>query len=267
MERILLLAVILVVVYGCATNAYKKSNKTYKKQAKAFSKILSKYPVRDSVGMDSHFIGTTNFNLRKPNFVILHHTAQNSCDQTLQSFTTIKTEVSAHYLICKDGTVHHLLNDYFRAWQAGISKWGNATDLNSLSIGIEIDNNGFEPFTEPQINSLLLLLDRLKKAYNIPTANFIGHADVAPGRKVDPNKYFPWQTLAENGFGLWYDTTGVLVPPDFDAMQALRIIGYDLKKPEAAIQSFKLHFVQSDSTKVINDDDKKILFDLEKKYQ
>jgi N-acetylmuramoyl-L-alanine amidase len=257
----------MVILFSCATNPYKKSNKTYKKEAKAFSKILSKYPVEDSTGTESHFIGTTNFNLRKPNFVILHHTAQNSCDQTLQSFTTTKSEVSAHYLICKDGTVHHLLNDYFRAWQAGASKWGNATDLNSSSIGIEIDNNGFEPFTDPQINSLLLLLDRLKRAYNIPAANFIGHADVAPGRKVDPNKYFPWQTLAENGFGLWYDTTGVQVPADFDAMQALRIIGYDLKKPEAAIQSFKLHFVQSDSTKVINDDDKKILFDLEKKYQ
>jgi N-acetylmuramoyl-L-alanine amidase len=33
------------------------------------------------------------------------------------------------------------------------------------------------------MNSLLQLLDRLKRAYNIPQANFIGHADVAPGRK------------------------------------------------------------------------------------
>jgi N-acetylmuramoyl-L-alanine amidase len=160
-----------------------------------------------------------------------------------------------------------MLNDYFRAWQAGAGKWGNATDINSLSIGIEIDNNGFEPFTEAQINSLLQLLDRLKKAYNIPTANFIGHADIAPGRKVDPNRYFPWQKLAETGFGFWFDTTGVQLPQNFDAMQALRIIGYDIAKPEAAIQSFKLHFVQTDSSTVINDDDRKILFDLEKKYQ
>jgi N-acetylmuramoyl-L-alanine amidase len=160
-----------------------------------------------------------------------------------------------------------MLNDYLRAWQAGVSRWGNATDINSLSIGIEIDNNGFEPFTDAQINSLLQLLDRLKKAYNIPAPNFIGHADIAPGRKVDPNKYFPWQKLAENGFGLWYDTTGIQVPAAFDAMRALRIIGYDIKKPEAAIQSFKLHFIQNDSTMSINDDDKKILVDLEKKYE
>jgi N-acetylmuramoyl-L-alanine amidase len=199
--------------------------------------------------------------------VIIHHTAQNSCDETLKTFTRTRSKVSAHYVVCKDGTVHHMLNDYMRAWQAGVSKWGNATDINSISIGIEIDNNGFEPFTEPQINSLLQLLDRLKRAYGIPTANFIGHADIAPGRKVDPNKYFPWQKLAENGFGYWYDTTGVQVSPGFNAMQALRIIGYDIKKPEAAIQSFKIHFKQNDSTKVINDDDKKILYGLESKYQ
>jgi N-acetylmuramoyl-L-alanine amidase len=255
------------IVLGCATTPYKASNKSYKKQVKAFAKILAEYPIKDSVTNAPYFVGSTNFNLRKPNFVILHHTAQNSCDETLKTFTTVKSQVSAHYVICKDGTVHHMLSDYLRAWQAGVSKWGNATDINSVSIGIEIDNNGFEPFSDVQINSLLQLLDRLKKAYNIPTANFIGHADIAPGRKVDPNKYFPWQNLAENGFGFWFDTTGVKIPPGFDELRALRIIGYDIKNPEAVIQSFKLHFVQNDSTKVINEDDKKILFDLVKKYQ
>ena len=263
----LLVVIILFILSGCSTNPYKTSNKSYKKQTKAYAKLLSAYPLKDSITNSPYFIATTNFNLRKPNFVILHHTAQNSCEQTLETFTHVKSQVSAHYVICKDGTVHHILNDYLRAWQAGVSKWGNATDINSLSIGIEIDNNGFEPFTEPQINSLLQLLDRLKKAYNIPTANFIGHADIAPGRKVDPNRYFPWQKLAENGFGFWYDTTGIQVPVNFDAVQALRIIGYDIVKPEAAIQSFKIHFLQDDSTKMINDDDKKILFDLQKKYQ
>ena len=263
----LLIIVLLVSGLSCAHNPYYETNKAYKRQTKMYAKILAQYPLRDSVTDSQYWIGTTNFNMRKPNFVIIHHTAQNSCEQTLKTFTTTRSQVSAHYVICKDGTVHHMLNDYLRAWQAGVSKWGNATDINSLSIGIEIDNNGFEPFTDEQINSLLQLLDRLKKAYNIPTANFIGHADIAPGRKVDPNRYFPWKKLSENGFGFWYDTTGVNVPENFDAMQALRIVGYDLKKPEAAIYSFKLHFVQNDSTTVINDEDKKILFDLEKKYQ
>ncbi len=257
----------IVIMYGCSQSKYAATNKSYKKQAKVFAKALAQYPVKDSVVNAPEWIGTTNFNLRKPNFVIIHHTAQNSCEQTLTTFTTVKTQVSAHYVICKDGTIHHMLNDYLRAWQAGVSKWGNATDINSLSIGIEIDNNGFEPFTEQQITSLIGLLDRLKRAYNIPAANFVGHADIAPGRKVDPNKYFPWQKLSQNGFGLWYDTTNVKVPVDFNATQALRIIGYDIKNEKNAIQSFKLHFVQNDSTKTINEGDKKILYDLIKKYQ
>jgi N-acetylmuramoyl-L-alanine amidase len=252
-------------MFGCAV-PYKAANKSYKKQAKAFAKMLAEYPIKDSVVATS-FIGSTNFNMRKPNFVIIHHTAQNSCEETLQTFTTTQSKVSAHYVICKDGTVYHMVNDYLRAWQAGVSKWGNATDINSMSVGIEIDNNGDEPFTDAEINSLLQLLDRLKKAYNIPVANFIGHADIAPGRKVDPNRNFPWQKLSEAGFGFWYDTTAVVVPDNFDPMQALRIIGYDIRNPEAAIQSFKIHFVQADTINVITDADKKILFDLEKKYQ
>jgi N-acetylmuramoyl-L-alanine amidase len=258
-----------IIIYGCSRGNYAVANKRYKKQAKAFAKEIRRNPSATDSGFQTAtaWIGTTNFNLRKPGFVILHHTAQDSCEQTLKTFTTVKSQVSAHYLICKDGTIHHLLNDYLRAWQAGIGKWGNITDINSVSIGIEMDNNGFEPFTDAQVNSLLQLLAVLKKKYSIPAANFIGHADIAPGRKVDPSKYFPWKQLADKGFGLWYDTAGVKVPADFNAMQALRIIGYDIKKPVAAVQSFKMHFVQNDSTQEINEDDKKILADLINKYQ
>lgn len=254
-------------ICACAGNPYKSSNKTYRQQANAFSKQLRIFPVMDSVQAPAYPVGTTNFNLRKPNFVIIHHTAQNSCEQTLKTFTTPSTQVSAHYVICKDGTIHHLLNDYLRAWHGGVSRWGNNTDINSNSIGIELDNNGFEIFTDAQVNSLLRLLGILKKEYNIPAANFIGHADIAPGRKVDPNRNFPWQQLAGNGFGLWYDTTNTQIPDHFNSMQALRIVGYNIQDSAAAIYAFKLHFVQTDSSAIITDADKKILSDLVKKYQ
>jgi N-acetylmuramoyl-L-alanine amidase len=159
-----------------------------------------------------------------------------------------------------------MLHDYLRAWHAGAGKWGNVTDINSISIGIELDNNGFEPFTEAQINNLLGVLKALKKNYSIPTANFIGHADIAPSRKVDPNRFFPWQQLAQNGFGNWYDTVNVKQPENFNAIQALRIIGYDTKDSIAAIKAFKLHFVQQDSLPVLSDADRKIIYDLYKKY-
>jgi N-acetylmuramoyl-L-alanine amidase len=263
---ILLLFIFLII---CVHNKYAETNRSYKKQVKAISKLIKEYPIADSAGLmySDKWVGTTNMSMRKPNFVIIHHTAQDSCEQTLRTFTLPRTAVSAHYVVCDDGTVHHMLNDLLRAHHAGLGKWGSVSDMNSCSIGIEIDNNGSEPFTEPQMNSLLQLLDRLKKAYNIPQANFIGHMDWAPGRKVDPSRYFSWQTLAEKGFGFWYDTTNVEVPADFSALQALRIIGYNINKPEIAIQSYKIHFVPLDTTRTINDADKKILFDLEKKYQ
>src|SRR5688572_27482108 len=174
--------------------------------------------------------------MRRPNYVIIHHTAQNSCEQTLQTFTLARTQVSSHYVICKDGTVYHMLNDLLRGHHAGVGKWGNTTDLNSSSIGIELDNNGFEHFTEPQMNSLVILLDRLKKAYSIPAANFIGHGDIAPTRKNDPNWRFEWKLLADKGFGHWYDDpVAVQLPAGFNHLQALRIVGFDTRDTNAAI--------------------------------
>jgi len=260
----------LLLLSGCRFNPYKATNKEYKRQARQYARIISQYPLTtgtDSVPGSPYFAGTVNFNLRRPNFVIIHHTAQNSCPQTLQTFTLVRTQVSAHYVICKDGTVHHMLNDYLRAWQAGISKWGNLTDVNSSSIGIELDNNGYETFTEPQITSLLHLLTTLKATYNIPAANFIGHGDIAPARKNDPNSRFPWKELADKGFGLWYaDTTGLAVPENFSSLTALRLIGYDIRDSSAAALAFKRHFEQ-DTIPSWGGPEKKILYALYRSYQ
>jgi N-acetylmuramoyl-L-alanine amidase len=258
---------IALAFYNCHRGPYASTNKLYKKQAKQFAKNLEQAPLADSL-IKGPWVGTTNFNMRKPNFVVIHHTAQNSCEQTLKTFTTVKSQVSAHYVICKDGTIHHMLNDYLRAWHGGVAKWGNNTDINSSSIGIEIDNNGFEPFTDQQISSLLDLLASLKKAYGIPVANFIGHEDIAPGRKVDPSVYFPWKKLADSGFGLWWsDTTGVQVPQEFNSMQALRIIGYNIKDSAAVIQTFKRKYEQLDKSSSLDDADKKVLFTLYRKFE
>ena len=259
--------VVIIWVVSCTPNKYATTNKVYKKQVKSFAKLLREYPVKDSFATATPWVGTTNFSLRKPSLVVIHHTAQKACDETLRTFTLPRTAVSSHYVICKDGTVHHMLNDLLRGHHAGVSKWGGATDLNSSSVGIEIDNDGYEKFTPDQINSLLTILGHLKRAYNIPQANFVGHADIAPGRKVDPNRNFPWEELAKKGFGYWYDTTSVQVPDNFNAIQALRIIGYNIANEKNAIQSYKIHFVQQDTTKVITGADQKILSDLMKKYQ
>lgn len=256
-----------IAIYACtATKPYSTTNKVYKKQAKELAASLTQLPALTTSNAAAYPVGTINFNLRKPNYVIIHHTAQNACEKTLQTFTMVKTQVSAHYVICKDGTVHHMLNDYFRAWHAGIAKWGTITDINSVSLGIELDNNGSDIFPEEQISSLITLLATLKKDYNIPSSNFIGHADITPQRKQDPHVLFPWKKLADNGFGNWYDDILDSIPVGFNHLQGLKIIGYDVKDSTAAIVAFKRHFIQTDVSPVLFYDDKAKLYNLLNKY-
>ncbi|CAN5734025.1 hypothetical protein BH11BAC4_BH11BAC4_04880 [soil metagenome] len=270
MRPFVLFIVLGILLNACAPKPYAGSNKRYRAKAAEYAKIIRSEPkdsiVADSMKIAPYFIGTTNFGLRRPNYVIIHHTAQNSCEQTLKTFTMESTQVSAHYVICKDGTLHHILNDYLRAWHAGAAKWGNETDLNSNSIGIEIDNNAVEAFSEAQLNTLLGLLASLKKKYNIPVPNFVGHADVAPGRKVDPSVQFPWKRLAENGYGIWYsDTTDVSIPENFDPVLALRIVGYDVSDSTAATQAFRRHFLQTEQQGELGEGEKKVLYLLMKR--
>ena len=261
-------SLLAVLFYNCNRGPYATTNKQYKKQAKEIVNQLKQAPLQDSLPQTAAWVGTTNFNMRKPNYVVIHHTAQNSCDQTLKTFTNTKTSVSAHFVICKDGAVHHMLNDYLRAWHGGVGRWGNNTDINSSSIGIEIDNNGIDSFSTAQINTLLQLLGNLKRAYGIPAANFIGHSDIAPTRKVDPNVTFPWKTLADAGYGLWWtDTTNVIVPENFNHLQALRIIGYDVRDTSAVIQAFNRKYLQQDKMGSLTEGGRKILYTLYRKYE
>ncbi|MES2239931.1 MAG: N-acetylmuramoyl-L-alanine amidase [Bacteroidota bacterium] len=275
-----------VIISSCSTNPYKKSEKEYNTKLKSFSEqiavkepeplpIVNKvtltidsvytkqlYTFKDSIfkvgstqlknGIHTEWISTVNFNLRKPNFIIIHHTAQDSIQQTINTFTKPYSQVSAHYVIAKDGHVVQMLNDYLRAWHAGVSSWGKNTDINSSSIGIELDNNGSEAFSEAQITSLMALLSKLKKDYNIPTQNIIGHSDIAPTRKNDPSALFPWKILAENGFGIWKDEDLPLAPLDFNPELALQIIGYNTKNLNAAIASFKLHYMPEEVNSILD---------------
>lgn len=254
---------------ACSTYKYKATDKIYKNNAKAFAKIIQATPPEnqkiDSLFNEQYFVGTTNMSIRKPNFVMIHHTAQDSLGQTLRTFTLTRTGTSSHYVVSRDGKVVQMVNDYLRAQHAGAGKWGSVTDMNSCSIGIEMDNNGTtDPWTDAQINSLTALLSTLKKKYSIPTANFIGHADYAPGRKNDP-KNFPWKKLAEKGFGLWYSDVLDSVPENFDPVMGLKVIGYNTKRLNYAIEAFKIRYIQTDKSKELSEFDKQVIYDLYKK--
>ena len=269
---ILFIGVVFAALSSCSPKGpYALTNKVYRHQADSVLKVISREQpamLVDSMGatIPSEWVGTVNFNARKPNYVIIHYTAQDSAKQTLKTFTLVKPQVSAHYVVGKDGKVYHMLNDYLRAWQAGISRWGSISDMNSCSIGIEIDNNGHEPFNDAQVKSLLALLAQLKKAYNIPTANFIGHQDIAPARKPDPGPLFPWKLLAQKGFGYWSDELLELPPDNFDYATALRLIGYDTSNLPAAITAFKRHFVQIEDSPTVTQLDLNVLYNVYRKY-
>src|SRR5678816_3385833 len=109
--RCFIAAGISLVLFSCASNnPYHSTNKLYNKQAKGLAKLIASQPkdslLADSMKIPQNWVGTTNFGLRKPSSVIIHHTAQNSCEQTLKTFTLARTQVSSHYVICKDGTLH-----------------------------------------------------------------------------------------------------------------------------------------------------------------
>jgi len=269
--NLLLLSLVLLLAACSPKGPYVLSNKVYHKQVDSIKKVIAKkdpLDLRDTAGVTitSSFIGTVNFNARKPNFVIIHFTAQDTVVETLKTFVRAKTQVSAHYVIARNGTVYHMLNDYLRAWHAGVSRWGNITDMNSCSIGIELDNNGNEPYPKEQINSLLFLLARLKKLYNIPITNFLGHQDIAPGRKPDPGPYFPWRLLAQHGFGYWSDDVLEIPPNSFDPAIALKMMGYDTHDITAAVVAFKRHFVQTDFSPQLTQLDLNVLYNVYRKY-
>ncbi|MHB1206188.1 MAG: N-acetylmuramoyl-L-alanine amidase [Rhodospirillaceae bacterium] len=164
--------------------------------------------------------------------VVLHYTGMVSCAAALERLCDTKASVSAHYLIDEDGGAYRLVAEDQRAWHAGKSFWRGVRDINSTSIGIEIANpghdHGYRPFPEAQIAALIELLAGIVARHGVTPDNFLGHSDIAPGRKADPGELFPWERLSQAGFGLWPEPTIQLpgVPDLSAAFRRLSEIGY-----------------------------------------
>ena len=145
-----------------------------------------------------HNFKSPNYNNRKSKsveLVIIHYTAIVSASKSIKYLCSKKNRVSSHYLISKKGQIYSLVSEKKRAWHAGKSYWNGKTDINSISIGIELDyfpNNKDNKFSKILIETLYQLLKKLIKKYNIENNNILGHSDIAPYRKIDPGKNFPW---------------------------------------------------------------------------
>jgi N-acetylmuramoyl-L-alanine amidase len=206
-----------------------------------------------------------NHGPRKPIVIVIHATEQRSVGESLATLRSANAQgpVSAHYLVGRSGSLYQLVDEERRAWHAGGGRWGTITDLNSASIGIELDNDGTAAFPDAQIDTLLRLLADICERNDIPRHQVIAHADLAPHRKKDPGAQFPWARLAQAGFGAWPDPAAGEPPPGFEPWVALQLHGYPMRDPVMALRAFRLHYRgRDDATPVMTDADRRVLYGL-----
>ena len=102
-------------------------------------------------------------------------------------------EVSAHFLVRRDGALVQFVAVHRRAWHAGLSRWRARERCNDFSIGIELEGTEREPFAPAQYAPLGALIAALRQS--LALRQLAAHSDVAPGRKSDPGRGFDWPRL------------------------------------------------------------------------
>lgn len=179
--------------------------------------------------------------------LVLHYTElplQESLD--ILSDDAREHRVSAHYVLAEDGTVYRLVPEHRVAWHAGRSWWRGREALNATSIGIEIVNLHGDRHDYPagQIAALIELCRDIQKRHPaIVPRNVVGHSDIAPERKIDTGRRFPWKVLAEAGIGLW--PRAGAAPLVGDIHKALQRFGYAppiAVPPREIVKAFQRHF-------------------------
>lgn len=143
----------------------------------------------------------------RPDMILLHYTGMPSAEKAIGWLANPRSKVSCHYVIDEDGRITQMVAEAKRAWHAGASYWAGESDINSTSIGIEIQNpgheHGYPEFPEEQMQAIAALCRDIAARRGVPPERILAHSDVAPGRKIDPGEKFNWAWLAEQGVGHW----------------------------------------------------------------
>ncbi len=197
--------------------------------------------------------------------IVLHYTGCPSAESALLWMCSPDSQVSAHYLVDEDGEIIQLVDEEARAWHAGAAFWAGETDVNSCSIGIEIQNPGHleclpPPYPAAQMEAVIALCRDIMARHGISPLRVVGHSDVAPERKADPGEHFPWWRLAEEGLAFLVEPVLPGIPgPSLsrgdmgEEVARLQIdlarIGYGLRKTgvfdevtEAVVRAFQRRF-------------------------
>ncbi|MFK5997734.1 MAG: N-acetylmuramoyl-L-alanine amidase [Rhodobacterales bacterium] len=174
--------------------------------------------------------------------VVIHYTAMETADAACTRLCDAAAEVSAHYLISGQGKTTQLVPEDMRAWHAGAGAWGDVTDVNSHSIGIELANTGSTPFAAAQMDALEALLADIQGRRAIPAARVIGHSDMAPARKFDPGPRFDWRRLALGRFSVWPEDVQAVDGTWADFLTYANTFGYRCDDKDAVLSAFRLRF-------------------------
>ena len=156
-------------------------------------------------------VAAANVELRrggqKPDLLLLHYTGMKSAAAAVAWLARADSRVSCHYVVDTDGRITQQVPEAMRAWHAGVSCWAGEVDINSCSIGIEIQNPGHEmgyhPFPDAQMAAVAALSRDIVVRHGIAARRVLAHSDVAPQRKIDPGEKFDWRFLAARGVGIW----------------------------------------------------------------
>ncbi len=220
--------------------------------------------------LDARWRPSPNFGPRadglKPDILLMHYTAMASGEAAIDWLCDPSSGVSCHYLIDDDGTITQMVAEDQRAWHAGAASWKGVSDINSCSIGIEIQNLGHEggmpEYPEAQMAAVealaLDIIDRRK----IAPERVLAHSDVAPGRKIDPGEDFDWSRLHKAGIGHWIEPVPTGGGPRLSAgdegrqvegvQKLLKKYGYGIEitgyydfATLQVVEAFQLHFRQA----------------------
>jgi len=142
-----------------------------------------------------------------PRLLVLHYTGLESAARSIAVLCDPVCQVSCHYLVGLDGRIWQMVAEADRAWHAGQSYWRGERDINSWSIGIEIQNQGhmagLPVYPNEQMAAVIDLAKDILARHDMQRDDVVAHSDIAPQRKIDPGEAFDWCRLSEAGIGHW----------------------------------------------------------------
>ena len=199
-----------------------------------------------------------------PSLLILHYTGLLTLERSLDILSREDCKVSCHYVVDTGGRIIQMVAEEMRAWHAGQSSWRGETDINSASIGIEIQNaghsHGSPDYPAEQMQAVIALCQDITLRHGIEARCVLGHSDVAPSRKIDPGEKFDWPGLAQRGVGFWVPPAPVDLndsgwglgdehPDIAEAQRLFERFGYGITETgqfdepmRFVVRAFQLHF-------------------------